>query len=163
MFITSIELKNTLVLGTLARLGGCLYVERRTPSGLKQEIAAIAQALGEGTTVALFPEGTTSNGDHVHPFKNSLFDAAIESRADILPVCFRYSTVNGNTIDTHNRDQVYYYGGANFLTHFGKLLALASVDVEVIPLKIIPIHASDTRKDLAARAHEEISAAYQGE
>lgn len=163
VFITSVELKNTLVLGTLARLGGCLYVERRTPSGLKQEIAAISRALDEGTTVALFPEGTTSNGDHVHPFKNSLFDAAIASRADIQPVCFRYITVNDDKINARNRDQVYYYGGANFLTHFGRLLSLASVDMEVVPLKTIPIHASDTRKSLAARAHDEISAAYRGE
>jgi 1-acyl-sn-glycerol-3-phosphate acyltransferase len=163
VFITSVELKNTLVLGALARLGGCLYVERRTPSGLKREIAAIARALGEGTPVALFPEGTTSNGDHVHPFKNSLFDAAIAAQADIHPVCFRYRAVNNTDLNARNRDLVYYYGGVTFLKHFGRLLALTSVEVEVVPLKTITVHASDTRKDLAARAHDEISRAYQGE
>src|ERR1700690_2487588 len=77
VFITSVELKNTALLGTLARLSGSIFIERRRPSGLKREIGDIAMTLGQGLPVALFPEGTTSNGDRVQPFKNSLFDAAV--------------------------------------------------------------------------------------
>ena len=87
VFITSVELKNTALLGTLARLSGSIFVERRRPSGLKREIEDIAFALGQGMPVVLFPEGTTSNGDRVQPFKNSLFDAAVLTRADIVPIC----------------------------------------------------------------------------
>ncbi len=65
IFITSVELKRTFLLGALARLSGCLFVERRKFSGLKQEIGDITRALGQGFSVVLFPEGTTSNGDCV--------------------------------------------------------------------------------------------------
>jgi 1-acyl-sn-glycerol-3-phosphate acyltransferase len=161
VFITSVELKNTALLGTLARFSGSIFVERRRPSGLKREIEDIAVALGQGLTVALFPEGTTSNGDSVHPFKNSLFDAAIRARADILPICFRYTRVNNERLTPENRDLVFYHGGATFLDHFLRFLSLRSIEVEVSLLTVIKVHPLQSRKDLAAKTHMAISEAYQ--
>jgi 1-acyl-sn-glycerol-3-phosphate acyltransferase len=162
VFITSIELKNTALLGVLARFSGSLFVERRKATGLKKEIASIAGVLSQGFPVVLFPEGTTSNGDRVMQFKNSLFDAAVGARADITPVCLRYTRVNGERLTPRNRDAVFYYGGMTFFKHLPKLLSRTFVDVEVIPLKTIAVHATDTRKDLAAMAHSAISDAYRG-
>lgn len=159
-FITSVELKHTALLGTLARLGGSIFVERRKPSGLKREIRDIADLLGQGLTVALFPEGTTSNGDRVQPFKNSLFDAAVAARADIVPLCFRYTKVNQARLNRQNRDAVFYYGGIPFLKHAPALLALRTIDVEVLVLKTIKVQDRTTRKELAALTHNAISAAY---
>jgi 1-acyl-sn-glycerol-3-phosphate acyltransferase len=160
VFITSVELGSTLFLGILARFGGSLFVERRKASGLKNEISLIVRVLREGFTVTLFPEGTTSNGDRVQPFKNSLFDAAVSARADVLPVCLRYMNVNGKRITAANRDSIFYYGGTSFFHHIPKLLSLTSVEVEVIPLKLIRVQDGDSRKDLAALAHSAISTAY---
>lgn len=160
VFITSVELRNTLALGTLARAAGCLFVERRKASGLKKEIAAVAHVLGQRLPVALFPEGTTSNGDRVQPFKNSLFDAAVIAGADIFPICLRYTAVNGEPLTHRNRDAVLYYGGISFFRHLPKLLALKRVDVEVIPLKTLHVRKYHTRKDLATEAQQAISAAY---
>lgn len=162
IFITSVELGSTLFLGMLARLGGSLFVERRRPSGLKKEIALISRALGEGFSVALFPEGTTSNGEKVQPFKNPLFDAAIASKAGILPVCLRYTQVNSEQMTSGIRDSVFYYGGTKFFQHVPRLLSLASVDVDVTVLKSIRIQGNVTRKELAAQAHDAVGAAYHG-
>jgi 1-acyl-sn-glycerol-3-phosphate acyltransferase len=161
VFITSIELKNTAVLGVLARFAGSLYVERRKASGLKREIETIAGVLGQGFSIVLFPEGTTSNGDRVMPFKNSLFDTAVVTRVDILPICLRYTRVNDEPLSPQNRDAVFYYGGTTFFAHLPKLLLKKSVDVEVLPLKTIKGHAESSRKDLASMAHREISDAYR--
>jgi 1-acyl-sn-glycerol-3-phosphate acyltransferase len=160
VFITSIELGSTLVLGTLARCGGSLFVERRRAAGLKKEIAKIAHTLTERFVVTLFPEGTTSNGERVQPFKNSLFDAAVEADTDILPVCLRYTKINGEAIGREERDAIFYYGGMSFFRHFGNLLFLKSVEVEVVPLKAITVDAHASRKTLAAEAHAAISGAY---
>jgi 1-acyl-sn-glycerol-3-phosphate acyltransferase len=162
VFITSVELGSTLFLGLLARLGGSMFVERRKASGLKKEIAMIADALEDGLPVSLFPEGTTSNGERVQPFKNSLFDAAVSAGTDILPICIRYTNVNRQPITSANRDSVFYYGGTTFFQHLPRLLALRSVDVEVMPLKTITTRKPSTRKDLASKAHEEISSVYRG-
>jgi 1-acyl-sn-glycerol-3-phosphate acyltransferase len=160
VFITSVELKHTFPLGMLAWLGGSIFVERRSPAGLKQEIRQIEQVLAEGTAVALFPEGTTSDGDTVRPFKNSLITAAISTGASLLPVCIRYTTVNGHPVGTHNRDLVYYYGGTTFFEHLPRLLKLRTIDVECVVLRPISTHQHHSRKDLATRAHALIRAAY---
>ena len=160
VFITSVELKQTFPLGLFAWLGGCLFVERRSRAGLKREIAEIEKVLALGSSVALFPEGTTSNGDTVQPFKNSLFTAAITTGASLLPVCIRYRAANGHPVDTTNRDSIYYYGGTTFFQHLPRMLALRSIDVECVIMNPFAAHQHQSRKDLAGRAHQMISSAY---
>ena len=162
VFITSMELGGTLFLGMLARLGGSLFVERRKVAGLKKEIAEISRVLREGHPVVLFPEGTTSNGERVHPFRNALFDAAITADADILPLCLRYTRLNGEALTPKSSDRIFYYGGAKFSRHFPRLLSIASAEVEVLPLPIIRVNKRDSRKRLAALAHDAIGGAYRG-
>jgi 1-acyl-sn-glycerol-3-phosphate acyltransferase len=161
VFVTSIELRNTPLLGQLARLSGSLFVERRKASGLKQEIDAITDVLTQGFSVVLFPEGTTFNGDHVHPFKQSLLDAAVKANCGILPVCIRYQRVNNEPLSAASRDAILYYGGTTFFRHFPRFLRLRSVEVKLSVLH--PIHAGEdeSRKHLAERAHEAISAEYE--
>ncbi len=160
VFITSVELKRTFPLGMLAWFGGSIFVERRNPSGLKREIRDIARTLSDAHSVVLFPEGTTSDGATVRPFKNSLFTAALSTATPILPLCLRYRRANGRRIDERTRDAVYYYGGTTFLEHAPCLLALRSVHVECVALDPIPIRADQDRKDLAAQCHEIIKTAY---
>jgi 1-acyl-sn-glycerol-3-phosphate acyltransferase len=160
VFITSVEMKNTFLLGTLSKFGGSVFIERRKASGLKKEIETIMHVLGHGFTVALFPEGTTTNGEYVQPFKNSLFESAIKAKCDILPLCLRYTKVNNLHITINSRDSIFYYGGVTLFGHFPRLLALQSVDLEVHPLETIRVLAHDSRKELAARAHNAINAAY---
>ena len=118
VFVTSVELKNTFFLGQLARLSGSLFVERRRPSGLKEEIEAISRVLAEGLSVVIFPEGTTSDGSRVMPFRKPLFDAAVRAGAGIIPVCLRYVAVNGAPLSPSSRDSVFYYGGIGFALIF---------------------------------------------
>jgi len=161
VFVTSIELRNTLLLGQLARLSGSLFVERRKASGLRREIDAIIGVLNQGFSVVLFPEGTTHNGDRVHPFKQSLLDAAVKAQCGILPVCLRYQRVNGLPLSARSRDAILYYGGISFFRHFPRFLALRSVEVKISVLPPISAGADESRKHLALRAHEAISAEYQ--
>ena len=160
VFITSVELKQTFPLGFFAWLGGCLFVERRSRAGLKREIEEIAEVLARGASVVLFPEGTTSNGDMVQPFKNSLITAALTTGTSLLPVCIRYRAANGYPVDLTNRDSLYYYGGTTFFQHVPRLLALRTIDVECVIMKPFAAHQHQSRKDLATRAHQMISAAY---
>ena len=161
VFVTSVELRNTLLLGQLARLSGSLFVERRKASGLKREIDAIADVIKQGFSVVLFPEGTTFNGDRVHPFKQSLLDAAVKANCGILPVCLRYQRVNNQPLSAATRDAVLYYGGVSFFRHFPRFLTLQSVEVRISVLHPIHAGADGSRKHLAGRAHEAISAEYE--
>lgn len=160
VFITSVELRNTPLLGMLAKLGGSLFVERRRPGGLKQEIGEITGVLKQGFTVVLFPEGTTSNGEQVQPFKQSLFDAAVSAGADILPLCLRYSRINDAPVSQPAKDCLFYYGGVSFTQHFPRFLSLRSVEADVMPLKLIRANPDATRKELASATYDAISKAY---
>ncbi len=160
VFITSVELKHTFPLGMLAFFGGSIFIERRSPAGLKREIRDIAHALGDGASVVLFPEGTTSDGETVQPFKNSLFTAALSTVTPVLPLCIRYRRVNGKRLNDGNRNSVYYHGRTTFLEHAPRLLALRSVHVECIALDPVETRHDQSRKDLATRCHDLISAAY---
>ncbi len=159
-FITSVELRSTFPLGLLARFGGSLFVERRSPAGLKREIAEAAAVLKQGIPVILFPEGTTSNGETVRPFKNSLLTAAIQTGTPLLPVCIRYTRINGRRTDASNRDAVLYHGGATFLRHLPKLLSLDRIDAECAILRPVAVRTRSSRKELAAQAHGMVRAAY---
>lgn len=162
VFITSIELRSSFPLGLLARFGGSIFVERRSPAGLRAEISAVAGVLNQGISVVLFPEGTTSDGETVRPFKSALLTAATDTGTDVLPVCLRYARINARPLGRENRDQVFYHGGTTFFEHAPKLLALRSVHVELLMLRPLTHHRHRTRKELAARAHQLISAAYHG-
>jgi 1-acyl-sn-glycerol-3-phosphate acyltransferase len=160
VFVTSVELKRTPLLGLLARISGCLFVERRSPSGLRREIGSLTGVLQDGVRVVLFPEGTTSDGETVRSFKGSLFDTAVRARVNVRPVCLRYRSVDGAQIDSHNRDRIYYYGGTRFFHHLLRVLALRSVEVDVAILRSLHPPDYPSRKELAARAHEVIANTY---
>jgi lyso-ornithine lipid O-acyltransferase len=160
VFITSVELKNTALLGTIAKCSGSIFIERRKATGLKKEIEWITTVLKDGFPVVLFPEGTTSNGDRVMHFKNSLFDAAVITQVDVLPICIRYTKIDNKRLTPQTRDSVFYYGGITFSEHVPRLLLTKSVDVEVIPLRTINVHTHLSRKELATMTHKAISTAF---
>ena len=161
VFVTSVELKNRLLTGMIARCGESIFVERRSVASLRKEISEISRVLKEGCTVVVFPEGTTSNGERVMPFKNSLLDAAAKTAVKILPLCLRYRKMNSEEITAQNRDSVFYHGGVTFVRHALEVLSLKSIEVEVVALETIPVHSQTSRKQLAAAAHHAISAAYR--
>lgn len=162
-FIASVdEVRETFLLGRITELSGGFFVERRSRSGLREEIKSITELLNMGLNVALFPEGTTSNGDGVLPFKTPLISIAQRAGVNILPICMKYTGINGEEIGPRNRDLVYYYGDMNFFDHFFKLLTVESIDAELMVLEEIEAGADLSRKDLADAAYSAIDRAYSG-
>lgn len=161
-FITSVEVAETLFLGTLSRLGGALFVERRTARNLPGEIGLLRAMLEEGHDLVLFPEGTTGTGERVLPFKNALFTAALEARADVLPVCLSYETVDGKSFGPENRDTLCYYGEMRFGPHFLRLHRVKTIEARVRILPAIAYDPGLSRKEIGERAYRQIREAYEG-
>lgn len=155
IFITSVEMGNNPVLGSITRLGGCLYTDRKNPQSLKDEIHRFGDVIMQGFKVVLFPEGTSTNGDTVLDFRRSLFEIASSSGAPILPLCVRYKRLDGKDIDESNRDTVYWYGDMTFVPHFLRLIG-KSIDVEVTFLEPIFDTAEMKRSDLSDMSHHQI-------
>jgi 1-acyl-sn-glycerol-3-phosphate acyltransferase len=162
LYITSVELQNTLFLGLMARLGGSLFVERRSKTKLIQEIDRIVSVLRKGFTITLFPEGTSSNGEKVLPFKGALFLTAKRSNVEIQPVCIKYLTINGEPVSPTNRDSVFYYGDIVFFPHILKLLLVKSIEVEVTYFDPIKTDGRD-RKELVDISYNKISSKFMND
>ncbi|MEW6145116.1 MAG: lysophospholipid acyltransferase family protein [Thermodesulfobacteriota bacterium] len=159
VFVANSELEDAFLLGAIIRYSGGVFVERRNRSRLLKDMQNIKDILYMGFNVVLFPEGTTSDGRGVKPFKTSFLDVAQGSGVRVLPLCIRYRKIDGKEVDAASGPLVYYHGEITFFEHFFRLLGLRSISVELEELEAIsPGHP---RKELAGIAYERISLAYK--
>jgi 1-acyl-sn-glycerol-3-phosphate acyltransferase len=61
------------IIGWLAKLNRTIFISRTEKQNVAQQVAELRQAIAENWSVTLFPEGTTSDGLGLLPFKQSLF------------------------------------------------------------------------------------------
>lgn len=166
-FVTSKEVEADVFLGNMAKLGGSFFVERRNRSTLDKDIQDLAGTLDSAYPVVLFPEGTSSNGEQVLPFKAGLLESAFKSNARVLPVCLAYEKANGSRLTREMADKVFYYGDMEFLSQLMGLLSLRSITVTLTPMEPFYNPAQDpgletSRKKLADLSHMRIAGAYAG-
>lgn len=161
LFISSVELSRTFFLGRMARFGGTVFVERRSPAGLRREIRGISDLLRKDFVMTLFPEARTSDGERLLPFKSALFQAAIEAGTRVQPVCIRYSVLDGRLVNSAGRSRVVWHRTL-FLTHILKLFTHSRVQAEVEIFS--PLNAAQkSRKDLVRQSFGLIRDCYQKE
>lgn len=160
-FVTSNEMKETPFLGQLCLLGGCLFVERRSRAGITSEVKELSSALANGLNVVIFPEATSTNGEAVIRFRRPLFQAALNSRSKVLPVCLNYRTLDGEKLTIHNRDKVFWYGDMAFLGHALKLFTHKSIVAEFTVMKSLDSEDFADKNTLADKCYELVSEEYQ--
>jgi 1-acyl-sn-glycerol-3-phosphate acyltransferase len=89
-FVSKSDVKHWPLIGTLTTGGGTLYIERDKRRDAMRVVHDMAQSLGDGDVVAVFPEGTTGDGGELLPFHGNLVQAAIASGAPVQPVGLRF-------------------------------------------------------------------------
>ncbi|MFM2066441.1 MAG: hypothetical protein RLZZ584_1350 [Pseudomonadota bacterium] len=90
-FVSKADVKGWPLVSRLVDAGGTLYIERERKRDAMRVVHQMAEALRQGDTVAVFPEGTTADGHALLPFHANLLQAAITSEVVIQPVALRYS------------------------------------------------------------------------
>ena len=163
LFVTSVDMGETPGLGHVCKMAGCIFVERRNRTTIEKDIEQMTQAMKEGMNVTIFPEGTSSNGDDVLPFKKSLLMSAVYAQKDILPLAIKYVELDGSPVTKANRDEIYWYGEETpFAPHFLNLMKSKSLKVQIHYLPIIKVTPESTRQDLAAKAYAAIRDRFLG-
>lgn len=152
LFVTSVEMKETPFLGTLCEMGGCLFVERRSRSNILNEMGEMREALQQGFSVVLYPEGTSGNGLQVLPFKKTLLTSAARTEVPIKVMVLNYRRINGEKISNKWRDYVCWYGDMTFVSAIWRLFCLRSIEVDLSFHDEIPVATEDDRHHVAARA-----------
>jgi 1-acyl-sn-glycerol-3-phosphate acyltransferase len=160
VFITSLEMKNTPVLGQVSQLAGCAYVNRRSRTSIQEELKDLVRVLNEGFRIVLYPESVASNGEQVLPFKKTLMMAAGLSQKPIRPFVFNYRLVNGEPVTFEMRDSLCWYGDHGFLPAIWRSLRLHSVTCEVEFLPLVYVSPEADRTEVATKVHQMVSAKF---
>ncbi len=150
-FVAKSDVASWPVLNKLAKLQNTIFVERRGPKA-RQQTTILQDHLAEGRNIIFYPEGTSTNGIEVKPFKSTLFAAAETDRYDltIQPVSITYTRLNGKGMDQATRDNFAWYGEMPFLSHFLNVLSQPVVEVELKVHQAVSFSDFEDRKALAA-------------
>ncbi len=126
-FVSKGDVASWPLIGTIARLGRTVFVSRsRAATGRERE--AMRATLQAGDNLILFPEGTSSDGSRVLPFRTAFF-AIGELRPGedasqlpiIQPVSVVYDRLGGLPAGRASRPIFAWYGDMDIASHFWRL------------------------------------------
>jgi len=150
-FVSKAEVRAWPVIGWLAVRIGTLFIERARRHDTARAGREVVDALRQGDCVAVFPEGTTSNGTLLRPFHASLLQSAITSGARLWPVAIRYMHRDG----TANVSPA-YVDDMSFGDSLFRILNAPNIEAETTYLEPLPVQGR-SRRELAAQAEKAIA------
>ncbi len=154
-FVAKAELARWPVAGRMIRGVGTLFVERERRRDARRVNGHAAHALARGDIVAVFPEGTTTDGSEVLPFKSSLLQPIVDAQGRVQPMAIRYRAPTGERSSAPA-----YVGDDTFLASFWRVTGAHALVVELHAPPALAAHASH-RRDLARSAEALIRTALE--
>jgi 1-acyl-sn-glycerol-3-phosphate acyltransferase len=95
-FVSKSEVRRWPLVGWLAASVGTLFLERGRRADTARVNAAMHTLIDAGEWVAVFPEGTTSDGRGLRRFLPSLLQPALDLACPVVPAAIRYQTASGD-------------------------------------------------------------------
>mgnify|MGYP003296021632 CR=1 FL=1 len=159
-FVAKDDVRGWPVFGRLARLQDTVFISRtsRRAAAVGQALSA---ALAGGRSLVVFPEGTTSDGTSVLPFKSSLFEVFVADRlrADVTlqPLTVSVESIDGRAVGVAHRDLYAYHGDASLGPHLLRFLGTRGARVRLNFHPPLPKGSIASRKLLANAAHAAVA------
>ncbi len=150
-FVAMAEMRTWPVIGWLSIKVGTLFIERVKRRDTARINQKIGQALRDDDCIAIFPEGTTSDGTYLQAFHTSLLEPAVISQSTLYPVALRYCYRNG-VVNT----EAAYADETTLMGSLLKILAQQGIRAELIFAKPIPAQGKN-RRELARAAEAAIA------
>ncbi len=116
-FVAKSEVADWPIIGGVIRRTGTLFIDRDNKFKAYRALPELQQRLESGTSVLIFPEGTTSSGESCLPFKPMFYQAAIRSNMLIQPVSLSYEHLDGSPCP-----EVAFIGDDEFSVSFKQIL-----------------------------------------
>jgi len=131
-FVAKEDVGRWPVIRTIARLGRTVFVSRQR-SSTARETDDMRARLANGDGLILFPEGTTSDGARVLPFRTPFFAiAATDPPPIIQPVSIVYDRLGGLPVGRVSRTAFSWYGDMDIAGHFAQFGQLRGMRVSVV-------------------------------
>ena len=92
-FVAKSEVASWPIFGWMAKQLGTLFIERGKSNSIRNMVQTIAGQLSQ-KAICIFPEGTSTDGKQVAPFKSNLFEAAITAEAPVYALAIQYFDLN---------------------------------------------------------------------
>ena len=171
-FVAKKDIESWPLVGWVARKFGVVFVDRR-PSHAKDALKLVQETVSKVSyPMFLFPEGTTTNGSYVKPFKSTLFNFVENSDVVVQPMAMHYRFRNGTPIsDEDLAEHFAYFNNSNQdmgpkcsreRSAFGQvflIMVLGGFRVEITVLPPPPLAGMD-RKQIAETLHKIVSDKY---
>ena len=152
-FVAKYELSQVPVIGWLCRLNRTVFVKRENRMGVAEQINALKEALADNWSVTVFPEGTTTDGKSLLPFKSSMLSVLEPPPPGVLvqPVMLDYGPVS---------EFIGWIGEEGGLNNAMRIMGRkGSFPLHITYLEPFSPEEYHGRKAIAARARGEIEAA----
>ena len=154
VFISKAEVARWPIFGPLTQWAGTLYIRRDLRSDVLRVAEQMPTVLDAGRVLAFFPEGTSSSGEGVLPFRASLLAPMVENAWPITPAFLRYELEPGE--GTVEEEVAFYRPETELGPHLLNLLGKRRVRVTLTYGQ--PQAPGTDRKALASRLREEVCA-----
>jgi 1-acyl-sn-glycerol-3-phosphate acyltransferase len=148
VFVSKKEVRDWPIFGTCAQLGGTVFVDRSRRSDVADVSSQMRAALAEGLLIVLFPEGTSSGGAEVLPFKSALIEPALRLGCPVTAAAIGYFIKEGSV-----SEEICFWKDMSLLPHLLNVFAKPSIRAELRCGISRP--RAGTRKALAVELHDE--------
>jgi 1-acyl-sn-glycerol-3-phosphate acyltransferase len=117
VFVAKRDVASWPLFGWLAHAAGAIFVDRERRSSSKKAVDLIREAIAGSSVVVLFPEGTSSDGSTVLPFKSALLESAVQLGCPVASASVDYALDDGSVAD-----EVCYWRDMTLVPHLWNLL-----------------------------------------
>lgn len=149
VFVAKNDVAGWPVFGWFARLAGTIFVDREKRIKTAETADEIEAVLRAGVLVVLFPEGTSTGGDRILPFKSSLLEPATRPAHALHAGLISYEMADGNV-----SEELCYWKDMTLVPHLINLCSKRTVQASVRFKQLREGNAD--RKQLARQLHAEV-------
>jgi 1-acyl-sn-glycerol-3-phosphate acyltransferase len=129
VFVSKSEVRDWPIVGFLCRSMGIIFIDRERRADIPRVIGLIEKAWQKKQGVIVFPEGTSSKGSGLLPFKPSLLEPAVQAR---MPVSYASLTYQTPVYETPAYLSVCWWGDMTFAPHALDLFRLSGFQATVV-------------------------------
>jgi 1-acyl-sn-glycerol-3-phosphate acyltransferase len=151
-FVSKDDVRGWPLIGWLSQRTDTIFMQRGSRRAAQATRDQLVSQLRAGQLVAVFPEGTTSDGHGVQAFHSALFQSAIDASAPVMPLALRY-------FDAHSHQPSHAADYVGDMTLVSCLWSIASSEGLIAQLSPLPTLATTgvDRRHLAAHTHRAIA------
>ena len=128
VFVAKKEIRSWPVIGFLCYCMGTIFIDRQSRRDIPRVLKRLDREMSFGEGVMIFPEGTSSSGASVLPFRPPLLEAAAASDVPVSCAALRYSSRQG---EAPAHLAICWWGGMGFSDHLLRLLMMPGFTAEI--------------------------------